>query len=70
MARRGPGGSDPRGAPVGHSPKGENEVSESTETSSATAPRGEPLRTASGGNFVRGEVNRKGVSSTVWSHDH
>ena len=31
---------------------------------------GEPLSTASGGNLERGEVNRKGVSSTVWSHDH
>ena len=30
---------------------------------------GEPLTTAGGGNLVRGEVNRKGVSSTVWSHD-
>ena len=27
------------------------------------APRGEPLMTASGRNFVRGEVNRKGASS-------
>ena len=34
------------------------------------APKGEPLTTASGGNFVRGEINRKGVVSTVWSNDH
>ena len=32
-------GNEPSGAPVGHSPLGENEVSESTETSNATAPR-------------------------------
>ena len=40
------------------------------ETSSATAPRGEPSRTASDRNLIGGEVNRKGVISTVWSHDH
>ena len=34
------------------------------------ALQAEPLRTASGGKLVRGEVNRKGVSSTVRSHDH
>ena len=56
--------------PSGAFAEGENEVSESIETSNATAPRGEPLRTASGGKVVRGEVNRKGVSSPVGSHDH
>ena len=30
---------------------------------------GEPLTTAGGGNFVRGEVIRKGVVSTMWSCD-
>ena len=30
---------------------------------------GEPLSTACGGNLERGEIKRKGVSSTVWSHD-
>ena len=31
---------------------------------------GEALTTASGGNLVRAEVNRKGAISTVWSCDH
>ena len=33
-------------------------------------PAGEPLSTASGGNLERGEVNRKGAGSIVWSCDH
>ena len=33
-------------------------------------PLGEALTTASGGNFVRAEVNRKGASSPVGSCDH
>jgi len=32
--------------------------------------KGEPLLTASGGNFKRGKVIRKEVVSTVWSNDH
>ena len=31
---------------------------------------GEEPMTASGGNLIGSEVNRKGVSSTVWSYDH
>ena len=31
---------------------------------------GEEPMTASGGNLIESEVNRKGVSSTVWSYDH
>ena len=34
------------------------------------ALQGEPLMTASGGNIIRGEVNRKGASSPVGSCDH
>ena len=37
-------GSDPRGAPVGHSPSGKNEVSESIEASSGLKRQRYPLR--------------------------
>ena len=37
-------GNDPSGAPVGHSPQGENEVSESIEASSGLQRQQEPLR--------------------------
>ena len=31
---------------------------------------GKPPMTSSGGNLIGGFLNRKGVISTVWSHDH
>ena len=57
-----------RGARGGNSARGAR--ANPCRNEQCEALQGEPLATASGGNLVRGEVNRKGVSSTVWSHDH